>query len=206
MSVRASLLPLAEEVYLRSLTGRLVGEHLFDGFRRVAVIILPDRICSALAAAALSSFTYYSGYRDGVGAVFAYDENIGEAARRIAAGGFEAVFIAYGGEQKLSFVNEAFKATLRALMEAGYNKALIIHVRAWLATKQLSTVLQDEALSRWLSGLPEIRVFTADLNAKKLIFNRLKITNGKPALTPYREALLTDEHVDLLRRSIPPPE
>ncbi|MCC6010710.1 MAG: hypothetical protein LM588_06980 [Fervidicoccaceae archaeon] len=86
MSVGASLPPLADEVYLRSLTGRLVGEHLFDGFRRVAVIILPDRICSALAAAALSSFTYYSGYRDSVGAVFAYDENIGETARKIVAG------------------------------------------------------------------------------------------------------------------------
>ncbi len=206
MSGRASLLPLNDEIYLRALTGRLVGEHLFDGFKRVAVIVFPDRICSALAAGVLSSFTYHAGYREGVGAVFIYDENIGETAKRIVTEGFDATFIAYGGEQKLSFVNEALIATLKALMSAGYEKALIIHVRAFLASRQLSTVLQDESLARWLEGLPEIRVFTADLNAKKFIFNKLRIINGKPALTPYREALLTDEHVELLRKSIPPPE
>jgi hypothetical protein len=34
----------------------------------------------------------------------------------------------------------------------------------------------------------------------------VKFTEGKASLTPYREASLTDEHVDLLKRSIPPPE
>jgi len=70
----------------------------------------------------------------------------------------------------------------------------------------LSTVLSDESLRRWLESLPEIKVFTVDLNAKKFLFHRVKIVDGKPSFNLYREALLTDEHVDLLRRSIPPPE
>ena len=206
MSGKASLLPLPEELYLRSLTGRLVGEHLFDGYRKVAVITYPDRICAGMATAALTSFTYYSGYRNGVGVVYTYDENIGETAKKISSSDFEAVYISYGGEQKLSTVNEATIKTFRALMESGYRKALAIHVRVWIATKQLSTVLSDDKIREWLESLPEIRVFTADLNAKKFFFNRVKIADGKPALTSYREVLLTDEHVDLLKRSIPPPE
>jgi len=206
MSGKASLLPLSEELYLRSLTGRLVGEHLFDGYRKVAVITYPDRICAGMATAALTSFTYYSGYRDGVGVIYTYDENIGETAKKVSSSDFDVVYISYGGEQKLSTVNEAAIKTFRALMESGYRKALAIHVRVWIATKQLSTVLSDDKIRRWLESLPEIRVFTADLNAKKFFFNRVKIADGKPALTPYREVLLTDEHVDLLKRSIPPPE
>jgi hypothetical protein len=107
MSGKASLLPLPEELYLRSLTGRLVGEHLFDGYRRVAAIAYPDRICAAMAAAALTSYTYYAGYRDGLAAVFAYDEKIDETARAIASADFDIVYVAFGGEQKLSTVNEA---------------------------------------------------------------------------------------------------
>ena len=206
MSGKASLLPLSEELYLRSLTGRLVGEHLFDGYRKVAVITYPDRICAGMATAALTSFTYYSGYKDGVGAVYTYDENISETAKKISSSDFDVIYISYGGEQKLSTVNEAAVKSFRARMEAGYKKALAIHVRVWIATKQLSTVLSDNKLRKWLESLPEIRVFTADLNAKKFFFNRVKIADGKPALTPYREVLLTDEHVDLLKRSIPPPE
>jgi hypothetical protein len=63
MSEKASLLPLPEELYLRSLTGRLVGENLFDGFKKVAVITYPDRICSAMASLALTSFSYYTAIK-----------------------------------------------------------------------------------------------------------------------------------------------
>jgi len=115
------------------------------------------------------------------------------------------VYIAFGGEQRLSLVNEAAINTLKALMEAGYNGALAIHVRTWMVTKHLSTILSDEKLRKWLENLPEIRTFTADLNAKKLVFSRVKI-NDKTITTPYREALLTDEHVSLLNKSTPPPE
>ena len=203
----ASLLPLPEELYLRALTGRLVGEHLFDGFKKVAVLAYPDRICAAMAATALTSFTYLTGYRDGFGAVYTYEKDkIDGIAKDIVNKKFDVVYVAYGGEQKLSIVNEAFIESLRALAKAGYRGALAIHVRIWLATKQLSTVLAQEDLRKFLEQLPEVRVFTADLQNKKFLFHRVKFVEGKPSLATYREALLTDEHVDLLKRSIPPPE
>mgnify|MGYP001770632146 CR=1 FL=1 len=203
----ASLLPLDQELYLRSLTGRLVGEHLFDGFKKVAVIAYPDRICSAIAAAVLTSFTYVTGYREGFGGIYVYEPSqLESVAREIVSKDYDAVYIAFGGEQKLSTVNEAFLNTLRALARAGYRKALAIHVRTWLASKQLSTVLVDNELRTWLESLSEIRVFTADPQNKKFIFSRVRIVEGKVSLTPYREATLTDEHLDLLKKSIPPPE
>lgn len=206
-SKTASLLPLHKELYLRSLTGRLVGEHLFDGLKRVAVLTYPDRICAAMAASALTSFTYVTGYRDGIGAVFTYEkERIEEIAKEIVEEKFEAVYISYGGEQKLSTVNEATIETLKALAKARFKGVLAIHVRVWLATKQLSTVLSHEDLKKYLEQLPEIRVFTADIPNKKFLFHRVKLSEGKTSLATYRECLLTDEHVDLLKGSIPPPE
>lgn len=203
----ASLLPLDEELYLRSLTGRLVGENLFDGFRKIAVITYPDRICSAMASTAITSFSFFTGYRDGIGRVYVYDEkNLDSIARAVVEGGFEAVYIAYGGEQKMSVVAQAAQKTLDALRRAGFSGALLIHVRTWLATKQLSLVLADENIAGWLERLPEIRVFTADLGAGKFLFHRVKIDGRKAVLSLYREALLTREHIDLLKRSIPPPE
>jgi hypothetical protein len=55
MSEKASLLPLPEELYLRSLTERLVGENLFDGLKKAAVITYQDRICSAIISSALTT-------------------------------------------------------------------------------------------------------------------------------------------------------
>ena len=203
----SSLLPLPEELYLRALTGRLVGEHLFDGYSKVAVVIYPDRICAAMGASALTSFTYMTGYRSGIGAVFLYEKaSIGKVAKEIVDKRFDLVYIAYGGEQKMSVVNEASKDTLKALAVAGFKGALAIHVRVWLATKQLSTLLSERDLKEFLEKLPEIRVFTADLQSRKFLFNRVKISEGNALLATYREVLLTDEHVELLKRSIPPPE
>jgi len=92
----------------------------------------------------------------------------GKQLKKVATGSFDAVFIAYGGEQKLSTVNEAFKMTLKALMNAGYKRGMVIHVRVWLASKQLSTVFQDELLTGWLESLPKIRVLTSDPKPQKI--------------------------------------
>lgn len=61
-------------------------------------------------------------------------------------------------------------------MRAGYRGAVAFHVRTWLATKQLSTVLSRPGLGDYLASLPELRVFTADLQARRFYFNRVKVS------------------------------
>ncbi|MGC9209405.1 MAG: hypothetical protein ACP5GH_06160 [Nitrososphaeria archaeon] len=204
VSSRASL---EEEIYLRSLTGYLVGSRLFVGFRKVAVIAVPDRICSAMAAAALASYEAAGNYRDGAGAVFTYEQRKeGDVAKKVVESGADAVYLSFGGEQKMSDVNSMVTKIINALKEAGYRGALLIHVRAWLASKQLSTVISRPETLKYLQSLREIRVFTADANARKFYFNRVRLDESGAKLEKYDEVEITQEHANLLKISLPPPE
>ncbi len=197
---------LEEEIYLRSLTGYLVGKNLLEGFKKVAVITYPDRICSAMSAALLSSYLSLYGYKNEAGMVFVYEENkLNEISEKIAKGGFDAVYISLGGEQKMSYVSEMTKKIIESLRRFSFKGALAIHVRAWLATKQLSNILSEKELKDYLTSLKEIRVFTADLQNKLFLFHKIKIEDTLK-LSKFKEEKLTEEHVKLLQISLPPPE
>ncbi|MFP3261751.1 MAG: hypothetical protein RXP28_02745 [Nitrososphaeria archaeon] len=197
---------LEEEIYLRSLTGYLVGKNLLDGFRRIAVVTYPDRICSAMSAALLSSYMSTYGYKNEAGMVFIYDESrLKEISDKIAKGGFDAVYLSLGGEQKMSTVSEVTKKILDSLRRSGFAGSLVIHVRAWLATRQLSSVLSEKELKDYIKSLKEIRVFTADLQNKLFLFHRV-IIEETPRLIKFKEEKLTEEHIKLLQISLPPPE
>jgi hypothetical protein len=88
-----------------------------------------------------------------------------------------------------------------ALKDAGYKNSLLIHVRIWIATKQLSEILNDE-IKEYLKSLKEIRVFTADLQNKLFLFHKVKMDN-EIKLEKYAEEKITDEHVELLKKSVP---
>ena len=204
MSSRASL---EEEVYLRALTGRLVGVHEFEGLKRIAIISYPDRICESIAAAATVAYFERHGYGENKVKIFDYSPNIQETAKKIVSWGAEGVYLAFGGEQKMSLVNEVFLRSLDALRVAGFRGVLLLHVRSWLASKQLSTALQDKELLKWLRSLPEIRLFTADVNVRKFYFSKIRISeDGKVSLERYREENITEEHANLLKISLPPPD
>ncbi|MGB9674647.1 MAG: hypothetical protein ACPLX8_00780 [Nanopusillaceae archaeon] len=143
------------------------------------------------------------GYKDKVAKIYLYDENkIEEVAKEIVKNNHDAVYISYGGEQKLSYVSEITKKTLLALKRAGYKNSLVLHVRVWLATKQLSNIL-DQEIKEYLRSLKEIRVFAVDLQNKLFIFNKVKIED-QVRLEKYSEEKLTDEHAYLLKISVPP--
>jgi len=198
-----SLASLEEEIYLRGLTGYIVAKRIFDGYKNIAIITYPDRICSSLASSLVSSLISKQGYRDKIARIYLYDDNkLNDIAKDIVKNNFDSVFIVYGGEQKISYVLEITKKTILALKNAGYKNSLLIHVRIWIATKQLSEILNNE-IKEYLKSLKEIRVFTADLQNKLFIFHKVKMDN-EIKLEKYAEEKLTDEHVELLKKSVPP--
>jgi hypothetical protein len=198
-----SLASLEEEIYLRGLTGYIVAKRIFDGYKNIAIIAYPDRICSSLSSSLVSSLILKQGYRDKIAKIYLYDDNkLNDIAKDIVKNNFDSVFIVYGGEQKISYVSEITKKTILALKNAGYKNSLLIHVRIWIATKQLSEILNDE-IREYLKSLKEIRVFTADLQNKLFLFHKVKIDN-EIKLEKYAEEKLTDEHVELLKKSVPP--
>lgn len=205
MSASLGKLSIGEEAYLRSLTGRLVGIGLFKGFNRIAIIPYPDRICESIAAAAATAYLDTYGYGPGKIAFFDYADNMDDVVKRIVAWGAEAVYLAFGGEQKMSDVAKMVLQTLKSLKSANYRGALLIHVRAWLATKQFSTITSDPELREYLRSLKEIRLFTADANLKKFFFHVVNVApDGSISLTKYMETDITDEHANLLKLSLPP--
>ena len=198
-----SLASLEDEIYLRGLTGYVITKRIFDGYKNIAIISYPDRICSSLASSLVSSLLSKYGYKDKVAKIYLYDENkLNDIAKDIVKNNFDAVFIVYGGEQKVSYVSEITKKTILALKNSGYKNSLLIHIRIWIATKQLSEILNDE-IREYLKSLKEIRTFTADLQNKLFLFHKVKIDN-MVKLEKYAEEKLIDEHVELLKRSVPP--
>lgn len=198
---------LEQEVYLRALTGYVVGQNLFDGFKKIAIITYPDRICSSMASALATSLISKYGYKGNFVMVFNYEENKEkELVKKIKEFRPDAIYISFGGEQKLSYVSKITYNLLVNLMEEKCMASLVIHVRTWLATKQLSNILSDERLRKYLESLKEIRLFTADLQNKKFIFHRVKIEGNNVKLEKIKEFDITDEHVSLLKISLPPSE
>ncbi|MEZ0289587.1 MAG: hypothetical protein ABWJ42_00650 [Sulfolobales archaeon] len=207
MSSVASRASLEQEIYLRSLTGYLVGQYLLEGYSKVAVITYPDRICSAMAAALVTSYISKSGYRENPATVFVYEEGREkDLARKVVEFNPEAVYLSFGGEQKLSYVAEITRRVVKALSEEGYKGSLLVHVRIWLATKQFSAILSDPSLRAYLKSLKEIRLFTADVPNRKFLFHRVVVEDSSARLEKLREVSITEEHAKLLSISLPPPE
>lgn len=198
---------LGEEVYLRGLTGFLTGATLYEGYKRIAVVTVADRICCSIVAAQVAGYMHRHGYGNGVFKVFFYEEGGEDAlAEEVASMKPDAVSIVLGGEQKMSFVASATQRVLKAFARRRIQVPIVFHVRVFLATKQLTTLLSDPELAGYLGSLPEVRVFTADLNAGKFNYSKILFTEGKPSLVKYAESNLTEEHVELLKKSLPPPE
>ncbi|BFI73674.1 hypothetical protein YN1_6610 [Nanoarchaeota archaeon] len=195
---------LDQEIYLRGLTGYFTGRDLLEGYKRVAIILYPDRICSSMVGAVIGGFLSKGNYKDESAKVFLYEENkLSETIKEVLKYNPDAIFIVFGGEQKLSVINDMTKKTIEELMKNNYNKALLIHGRTWLATKQLSTILSDQKIKDYLKSLPDIRTFIADVQNKKIGFYKIKIEESIK-LEKYAEENITDEHANLLKISVPP--
>ncbi|AFZ71175.1 hypothetical protein Calag_1473 [Caldisphaera lagunensis DSM 15908] len=205
MSASSGKLSIGEEVYLRGLTGRLVGIYLFKGFNKVAILTYPDRICESISSAAAVSYLDSYGYSENKVKIFDYSENIDDIIKSIIDWNPDAIYLAFGGEQRLVNVNDMTIKVLNSLYNHGYKGNILIHVRVWLATKQLSTILSNNELKEYLRSVQGIRLFTADANLRKFMFNYVLISkDGKVTLNKYAETDITQEHADLLKLSLPP--
>jgi len=89
-----SLASLEEEIYLRGLTGYIVAKRIFDGYKNIAIITYPDRICSSLSSSLVSSLISKQGYRDKIAKIYLYDDNkLNDIAKDIVKNNFDSVFI-----------------------------------------------------------------------------------------------------------------
>ncbi len=186
-----------EEIYLRALTGRLVGKALADlGLNKVAVVASKNIICSSIATATEATFLTLSG---GVTYHFLVEPgNEEEIAKRLKEFSAQTVLLQFGGETPIEETKKSFVKLLKAMAEEGVPGSLVIHVRIF-AAGGLKEALEDEKVKEYLES-KDVFVYTVGFDEGKVYVNKVKVPSLE--LVRLTEYQVTLEHADLLNRSL----
>ena len=195
-----ALTTFEEEIYLRALTGRLVGKALADlGVNKLAVVAPKNIICSSIATATEAAFLDHSG-----GVTYHFMVELGrneeEVAKRVKEFGAQVVLLQFGGEDPIEKVKESFVKFLKAAAKENIPGAIVFHVRIF-AAGGVAEALKDEEVKKYLSS-KDLYVYTVGFDEGKVYVNKVKIENGETKLEKLTEYQVTLEHADLLNRSL----
>ncbi len=189
----------AEEVYLRALTGKIVGAHILSEYNKVAVISVKNTICSSLSAAAEAVFTLETGGKAGHFVV--EKENVAGVISEVEKFNPDAVLLMFGGESPIEETKALFIETLRALAETNRELDIIVHVRIF-AAGGLNEAIKDDKILSYLQN-NEVTVYTVDFEKGELLYNNIYLPDASTVkLERIAEVPLTVEHTDLLNRSL----
>ncbi|WP_297490021.1 hypothetical protein [Thermococcus sp.] len=188
-----------EEIYLRALTGRLVGKALADlGLNKVAVVASGNVICSSIATATEATFITLGG---GVTYHFLAEKGKeAEMAERVKAFAPQVTVLQFGGETPIEETKEIFVETLRQFAGKEVPGAFVIHVRIF-AAGGLAKALEDERIREYLSK-KDLFVYTVGFDEGKVYLNKIVLDGGEIKLEKLAEYQVTLEHADLLNRSL----
>ncbi len=195
-----ALTTFEEEIYLRVLTGRLVGKAIADlGINKLAVVAPKNIICSSIAAATEATFLDLSG---GVTYHFMVElgKNEEEVARRVKEFGAQAVLLQFGGESPIEEVKKSFVKFLKEAAKAGVPGAFIFHVRIF-AAGGVAEAIKDGEVREYLSS-KDLYVYTVGFDEGKVYVNKVVLEGGEIKLEKVTEYHVTLEHADLLNRSL----
>jgi len=189
----------AEEIYLRALTGKVVGEHVLGIYNKVAVISVKNIICSSISAAAEAAFVMKT---QGRAAHFIVEEgNAEDVAKEVARFEPNAVILMFGGETPIEETKKLFVETLKALSALDLDADIIVHVRIF-AAGGLAEAVKDKDIAEFLNDR-EVYVYTVDFDGGFIILNDVFLEeNGEIVLSKLSEIPVTVEHADLLNRSL----
>ncbi len=189
----------AEEVYLRALTGKIVGAHVLSTYNKIAVISVKNTICSSLSAAAEA---VYSAETGGKAAHFVVEEgNVADTIKNTEEFNPDAVLLMFGGESPIEQTKALFKETLTALAETNRETDIIVHVRIF-AAGGLHEAIKDEKILAYLQN-NDVFVYTVDFEKGDILYNEIYLPDADTVkLEKIAEVPLTVEHADLLNRSL----
>ncbi|WP_297416646.1 hypothetical protein [Thermococcus sp.] len=188
-----------EEIYLRALTGRVVGKVLADlGLNKVAVVASRNIICSSIATATEATYITLKG-----GVIYhflAEKGKEGEMAERIKAFAPQVTVLQFGGETPIEETKEVFIETLKQFAEKDVPGAFVVHVRIF-AAGGLAKALEDEKIKEYLNK-KDLFVYTVGFDEGKVYVNKIHLDDKEIKLEKISEYQVTLEHADLLNRSL----
>ncbi|NJF24224.1 hypothetical protein [Thermococcus sp. Bubb.Bath] len=188
-----------EEIYLRALTGRLVGKALADlGLNKVAVVASRNIICSSIATATEATYITLSG-----GVTYHFLAEAGkeaDIAKRVKEFAPQVTVLQFGGETPIEETKKIFVETLRQLAEGDVPGAFVFHVRIF-AAGGLAEALKDEKIREYL-GKKDLFVYTVGFDEGEVYVNKILLDGEEIKLEKIAEYQVTLEHADLLNRSL----
>jgi hypothetical protein len=187
-----------EEIYLRALTGRMVGKAVSDlGVNKLAVVAPKNIICSSIATATEAAFLDHSG---GVTYHFLVEPGKeAEIASRLVDFKPQATLLQFGGETPIEETKKSFVELMKQIAEKKVPGDIVVHVRIF-AAGGFSEAVKDEKVKKYLLER-NVLVYTVDFDKGKVLVNKIEIGN-EIKLVPIREYNVTLEHADLLNRSL----
>ena len=188
-----------EEIYLRALTGRVVGKALADlGLNKVAVVASRNIICSSIATATEATFITLGG---GITYHFLAEKGKeADIAERVKEFAPQVTVLQFGGETPIEETKEIFVETLRQFAEKDVPGAFVVHVRIF-AAGGLAKALEDEKIREYLSK-KDLFVYTVGFDEGKVYVNKIVLDGKEIKLEKIAEYQVTLEHADLLNRSL----
>ncbi len=190
---------LGEEIYLRALTGKMVGEAILSEYNKIAVISPKNIICAAISAAMEAAFVSSSGGRAGHFVVEKH--NVKETVEKVKEFSPEAVVLMFGGETPIEQTKELFVSTLKEMAALELDTEIIFHVRIF-AAGGVEDAVKDNAIKDYLSG-SVLFVYTVDLERGLLLYNALSVEEDSSLyIEKIEEYPVTAEHAELLNRSL----
>ncbi len=187
-----------EEIYLRALTGGLIGAQMLVDYAKVAFVSPRNIICAATSAAAEAAYIRETGAQ--AAHFVAEAGNEAETAQALAAFQPEAIVLMFGGETPIEETKAIFLDLLKAIATADIPADIVLHVRIF-AAGGLTAALQDQATAEYLQN-SEVFVYTVDLDRGLFIYNFVLFSEEGASLEPLLAFPVTVEHADLLNRSL----
>jgi len=187
-----------EKIYMKTLTGMVLGGTALKNYQKIAVIGMEHILCSAASAAMEASFMLEGG--GNITHLLAKKGEIKEMVAKIAEYDPEIVVMFYAESPEPGLNRELFLETMKEIADTALDTDLMLDPKT-LMSGTLAEAVKDIEIERYMQDI-ESFVFTMDLDNGEILMNIIDIDNGEVMVDPIEEYKLTVEHTILLNRAL----
>ena len=189
---------IEEKIYMKALTGMVLGGTALKNYQKVAVIGMEHLLCTAASAAMEASFMLGTG--GNITHLVAKKGEIKEMVAKIAEYDPEIVVMLYAESPEPGLNRELFLETMKEMAELDLDTDLLIDPMT-LMSETLAEAVKDIEVQRHMADI-ESFVFTIDLDNGEMVMNVIDLDNGEVMVDPIEEYKLTVEHTVLLNKGL----
>ncbi len=189
---------IEEKIYMKALTGMVLGGTALKNYQRIAVIGMEHILCAAASGATEASFMLGSG--GNITHLVARKDKIKEMVGNIAEYDPEIVVMLFAESPEPGLNRELFLETMKEIAGVELDTDLLFDPMT-LMNGTLAEAVKDIEVQRYMQDI-ESFVFTLDLDTGRIVMNIIEVDNGEVMIDPIEEYKLTVEHTLLLNRVI----